>query len=299
MLSTIMKSLYDHEEKQYLAIIKDICDTGDTICGRNGNTLSKNGASMYFDLRDNKLPVITTKKMAVKTCIKELLWFISGSTDNTVLIKQNVHIWDDNGSKEFLEGRGLTYEENDLGPVYGHQWRHFNAPYTDCHTDYTNQGQDQLMYIINALKHPTEKYSRRLILSAWNPCQLDEMALPPCHLLVQFNVNNKDELSCSLYQRSGDMGLGIPFNILSYSVLTHLLAKHCNLKAVEFIHHIGNAHIYDDHVEGLREQLTREPNAFPTIHIGLVKENINDYTIHDIHIEGYVHHNAIKLNMRK
>ena len=299
MLSTIMKSLYDHEEKQYLSIIKDICDTGDIICGRNGMTLSKNGASMYFDLRDNKLPVITTKKMAVKTCIKELLWFISGSTDNNVLIKQNVHIWDKNGSKEFLEGRGLTYEENDLGPVYGHQWRHFNATYTDCHADYINKGQDQLMYIINALQHPTEKYSRRLILSSWNPCQLDEMALPPCHILVQFNVNVNDELSCSLYQRSGDMGLGVPFNILSYSVLTHLLAKHCGLIAVEFIHHIGNAHIYDDHVQGLREQLYREPKQFPTIYIDSIKDYINDYTIDDIHVEGYIHYEPIKLNMRK
>jgi thymidylate synthase len=299
MLSNITKSLYDHEEKQYLSIVKDICETGDKIHGRNGYTLSKNGASMYFCLRDNKLPVLTTKKMAIKTCVKELLWFISGDTNNNTLVRQNVHIWDGNGSKDFLESRGLSYEENDLGPVYGHQWRHFNAPYVDCHTDYTGQGHDQLGYIINSLKHPDDKYSRRLILSAWNPCQLDEMALPPCHLLVQFNVNSKDELSCSLYQRSGDMGLGVPFNILSYCVLTHLLAKHCGLKAGEFIHHIGNAHVYDDHVDNLLEQTTREPLKFPTIHIDSIKDNINDYSIEDIHIENYTHLSPVKLNMRK
>jgi thymidylate synthase len=299
MLSTIMKSMYDHEEKQYLAIVKEICAHGDKIHGRNGYTLSKNGASMYFCLRDNKLPVMTTKKMAVKTCIKELLWFISGDTNNNTLIKQNVHIWDDNGSKDFLESRGLSYETNDLGPVYGHQWRHFNAPYTNCHDDYSGKGVDQLMYIINALKHPTDKYSRRLIMTAWNPCQLNEMALPPCHLLVQFNVNHLDELSCSLYQRSADMGLGVPFNIMSYCVLTHILAKHCGLKAGDFIHHIGNAHVYDDHVDHLLEQTDREPLAFPTIHIDSVKENINDYTLEDIQIKNYTHLSSVKLTMRK
>jgi thymidylate synthase len=299
MLSTITKSLYDHEENQYLSIVKEICQTGDKIKGRNGYTLSKNGASMYFCLRDNKLPVITTKKMAIKTCIKELLWFISGDTNNNTLIKQNVHIWDGNGSKEFLESRGLTYEENDLGPVYGHQWRHFNAPYVDCHTDYTKQGHDQLSDIITSLKDPIDKYSRRLILSAWNPCQLNEMALPPCHLLVQFNVNNKDELSCSLYQRSGDMGLGVPFNILSYCVLTHLLANHCGLKAGEFIHHIGNAHVYDDHIDNLLEQTTRKPLQFPTICISSIKDNIEDYSLDDIQVNNYTHLSPVKLNMRK
>lgn len=299
MLSDIVKEKYDHEEKQYLSIIKDIILTGDKIMGRNGYTYSKNGASMYFNLENDTIPIITTKKMALKTCIKELLWFISGKTDNTILNDQNVHIWDGNASKEFINSRNLNYNEGDLGPIYGHQWRHFNAEYKDCNTNYDNKGIDQLNNIIKMLKDPKEKYSRRLILSAWNPCQIEEMALPPCHILMQFNVSSKDELSCSMYQRSADMGLGVPFNILSYSLLTILIAKHCGLKAKEFIHHIGNAHVYDDHVEELNIQTTREPYLFPKIKINNLYDNIEQYTLKDIEIYNYKCHENIILNMRK
>ena len=228
-----------HDENQYINLIQDIIEQGVMIEGRNGNALTVFGAAMHFNLKDNIVPVLTTKKVAIKTCIKELLWFISGETNNKVLKNQNVHIWDGNGSREFLDSRGLNnLEEDDLGPVYGHQWRYFNAPYVDCNTDYTGKGVDQLEYIIKCLKDPVERYSRRLVMSAWNPCQLKEMALPPCHVLAQFNVV-KDELSCSLYQRSGDVGLGVPFNIASYSILTHIIAKHCNLKANEFVYYLG------------------------------------------------------------
>ena len=195
-----------HDENQYISLIEDILHHGTMVEGRNGNALTTFGSAMHFSLENNIIPVLTTKKVAIKTCIKELLWFISGETNNKVLKNQNVHIWDGNGSRDFLDSRGLTnLEEDDLGPVYGHQWRHFNAPYTDCEADYTDKGVDQLSYIINCLKDPKERYSRRLVMSAWNPCQLEEMALPPCHVLAQFNVIN-DELSCSLYQRSGDVG---------------------------------------------------------------------------------------------
>ena len=299
MLKTLLQEKYDHEEKQYLEIVKEVCLHGDKIEGRNGTTFSCNGASMVFNLENNTIPILTTKKVAVKTCLKELFWFISGSTNNKVLQQQNVHIWDGNGSKEFLESRGLHYEENDLGPVYGHQWRHFNAPYHDCHSSYENCGVDQLNYIIKSLKDPKEKYSRRLILSAWNPCQLNEMALPPCHILVQFHVSSKNELSCSMYQRSGDLGLGVPFNILSYSALTHIIAHHCDLKPKEFIYHLGNAHIYDDHKEPLLLQIQREPYTFPKIQIIHKKENIEDYSLEDLHIHNYTCYEPISMKMRK
>jgi len=186
-----------------------------------------------------------------------------------------------------------------LGPVYGHQWRHFNAEYTDCETDYTGKGVDQLEYIIESLKHPTERFSRRLVMSAWNPQQLDEMALPPCHILCQFCVTDTNKLSCSLYQRSGDIGLGVPFNIASYSFLTHLIAKHCKLVPHQFVYFLGNAHIYDDHLEPLKEQIQREPNDFPTLNISCVKDKIEDYTIDDFKLSNYKYHEKINMEMRK
>ena len=267
--------------------------------GRNGNVYSKLGVSMRFSLKNNTIPLITTKQVAWKTCLKELLWFIEGNTDNALLQNKNVKIWNGNASREFLDSRGLyKLKENDLGPVYGHQWRFFNADYIDCKSDYQGKGVDQLQNIINTLQHPTEKYSRRIIMSAWNPQQIEEMALPPCHVLSQFKVNNKDELSCILYQRSGDIGLGVPFNIASYSFLTHILAKHCNLQAKEFIHFIGDAHIYDDHEIVLQEQIKRIPNMFPKVIIQNKYESINDYKISDFIITDYNCHNSLKMNMR-
>lgn len=288
-----------HEEFQYLTLIEDIINNGTMVNGRNGNALTTFGSAMHFTLENNVVPVLTTKKVAIKTCIKELLWFICGNTNNKILKSQKVNIWNGNGSREFLDSRGLNnLEEDDLGPVYGHQWRHFNADYDNCNTDYTNKGVDQLQYIINCLKDPTERYSRRLVMSAWNPCQIDQMALPPCHILAQFNVIN-NELSCSLYQRSGDVGLGVPFNIASYSILTHILAKHCNLKAKEFVYYLGNTHIYDDHITELKEQITRNPYVFPTISIDSKHEDINKYTVDNINILGYESHSTIKMEMRK
>jgi len=285
-----------HEEYQYLDLISNILDKGTLQTGRNGDTKSIFGSTMRFSL-GNKIPFLTTKKLAWKTCLKELLWFVQGKTDNNLLNNEGVHIWDANGSREFLDSRGLNYDVNDLGPVYGHQWRHFNAKYVDCKTDYTNQGVDQLQYIIDCLKDPKERYSRRLVMSAWNPCQIDEMALPPCHVLVQFNVHD-NLLSCALYQRSGDVGLGVPFNIASYSFLTHILAKHCDLVAHEFVYILGNAHIYDDHFEPLKMQIEREPFEFPTIEIKNKYDNINDYTVDDIIINNYNSHNSVTMKMR-
>jgi len=288
-----------HDENQYISLIKDIIASGDMVNGRNGNALTVFGSAMHFSLEDNTIPILTTKKVAWKTCAKELFWFLQGSTNNNILREQNVHIWDGNGSREFLDSRGLqNLEENDLGPVYGHQWRHFNAVYTNFNTDYTDKGVDQIKYIIDSLKDPVERYSRRLIMSAWNPQQLDQMALPPCHVLAQFNVIG-NELSCSLYQRSGDVGLGVPFNIASYSLLTHILAKHCDLIPKEFVYYLGNCHIYDDHIEELKTQVERKPLDFPKITIKNKYENIEEYSLKDIDLENYNSHTSIKMEMRK
>ena len=287
------------DETAYLDLIKRILVEGPLRETRNGLTHSIFGHHMEFSLKDQTIPILTTKRVAWKTCFRELMWFIRGSTNNNELREKKVHIWDANASREFLDSRGLNHlEENDLGPVYGHQWRHFNAPYTNCHTDYTGQGVDQLQYIINCLKDSKQHSSRRMIMSAWNPCQLDEMALPPCHLLCQFYVRDHKYLSCSLYQRSGDVGLGVPFNIASYSFLTHLLAHHCGLEAEKFVHFIGDAHIYNQHINTLEEQITRQPLPFPKMKFKELRENIEDYDENDIDwIQPYVCLGELKMPM--
>lgn len=292
--------LNPHDEYQYLNLIHEILQNNQKQPGRNGDTFSVFGAAMVFSIDQGIIPILTTKQMAWKTCLKELLWFIQGKTDNRLLKEVGVHIWDGNASRDFLDSRGLTSnEEDDLGPIYGHQWRHFNAKYENHETDYTGQGVDQLAYIIKCLKDPVERFSRRLVMSAWNPCQLDEMALPPCHVLCQFNVNKNNRLSCALYQRSGDIGLGVPFNIASYSFLTHLLAKHCGLIPHEFVYYLGNAHIYDDHVEALKPQLLRRPLPFPRVEISVLRDDINSYTVDDFKIVGYQSYDPISMKMRK
>jgi thymidylate synthase len=217
-----------------------------------------------------------------------------------------------------LDSRGLQkYEVDELGPIYGYQWRHFNKQYVtnkqnelsrfknlsswrddDWIIEKNNEKNiDQLQQIIDALKDPNQRTSRRLIMTAWNPCQLDEMALPPCHILCQFNVHDGNKLSCSMYQRSNDECCGTPFNIASYSFLTHLLAKHCGLEAYEFVYFKGNCHIYEGHIEGAKLQLQREPYSFPIVSIKQVRENINDYQVDDFILENYQHHEPIKFQM--
>lgn len=308
-----MKQAYcQTPDETYNDLVRRVLDDGEWEEGRNGRTKSVFGHMMRFDLRDNKLPLLRGKKVAWKTCLKELLWFIRGSTDNRELKNENVHIWDANATREFLDSRGLTNREvDDLGPVYGHQWRHFNADYVDFNTNYDGTGIDQLKYIVEQLSNPETRSSRRILLSAWNPCQINEMALPPCHVICQFNVSgeNSDQLSCMLYQRSGDIGLGVPFNIASYSMLTHIIAKRTGLKAKEFVHIIGNAHIYDDHIEPLSEQIKREiPKEscdnnenyvkYPTFIVKEYRENLEDYKVDDFSLKDYKPLEVIKMNMR-
>jgi thymidylate synthase len=263
--------------------------------GRNGKTKSLFGQSMRFSLLNGQIPILTTKRTAWKTCLKELLWFISGKTNNTFLNNQNVHIWDANASKDYLDSRGLWYyQDGELGPIYGHQWRHYNAKW-EGDEDYTGDGIDQLQQIIDALKDPEQRNSRRLIMTSWNPCQLNEMALPPCHIFCQFNVHDGNKLSCAMYQRSADFFLGSCFNIASYSFLTHLIAKHCGLEAYEFIYFMGNVHLYENAIEASKLQITREPYTFPTLNIKQIKDNINDYKVEDFEIYNYKSHEPIKV----
>jgi thymidylate synthase len=291
----------NNEEHQYLNLIQNILDNGLLEEGRNGRTKSIFGGSMRFSLKNGKIPILTTKKVAWKTCLKELLWFIRGETDCKNLQRENVHIWHENDSKDFKKNIGLGhYPEGILGPIYGYQWRHFNAPYhvrSGNILDENQNGIDQLHYIIEQLKNPATRNSRRLIMTAWNPCQLNKMVLPPCHVMCQFNVHDGNKLSCCMYQRSVDVPVGSPFNIASYSFLTHLLAKHCGLEAYEFIYFMGNCHIYEEHLDVIKEQLERQPLEFPNLEIINKRENINDYIVDDFQITGYKSHEAIKIKM--
>ena len=299
-----------HPERQYLNLIGNILKNGIRESGRNGNTKTIIGAMMKFPLNDNIIPIMTTKKMAWKTCFKELFWFINGETDNKKLKEQNVNIRNGNGSREFLDSRNLRqYEEDDLGPIYGYQWRNFDMPYRNAkHYEKYKMNYrlnlvkerhytDQLGNIIKMLKDENKRNSRRLVMSAWNPNQLNKMALPPRHILSQFNVVD-NKLYCNMYQRSADIGLGVPFNIASYSLLTIILAKHCDLEPGEFIHHIGNAHIYEEHEDMLNEQIKRKPKNFPKCTILNKYADINNYSLKDILIEDYNHHSKINMEMK-
>ena len=252
-------------EIQYLNLLRKIMEEGIVNPSRNSNTLSLFGEKMEFDMKDG-FPLLTSKKMGYKTILRELLWFIQGSTSNHELQKKNVHIWDLNSTREFLDSRGLDYEEGDLGPVYGFQWRHSGAEYKDCHTDYKGLGIDQLQNVIDLIQK--DPHSRRIIMNAWNPSDLDKMALPPCHVMCQFHVNtHNNTLNCQLYQRSGDMFLGVPFNIASYSFLLHIISKITGYVPGKLIHILGDTHIYEEHLDAVNEQLSRVPVQFPELEI--------------------------------
>lgn len=286
-------------EQQYLDLIRELLegDGGMVKENRTGvDTIGKFGHQMRFCLRKS-FPLMTTKKVFWKGVVEELLWFLRGETDSTTLAEKGVHIWDENGSREFLDSRGLSeHKVGDLGPVYGFQWRHFGAKYKDSKTDYTGQGYDQLKECIRLLKE--DPFSRRIVMSAWNPSDLGEMALPPCHMFVQFQVTPQGELNTLMFQRSCDIGLGVPFNIASYSLLTCMLAHHCGLKRGEFVYAMGDSHIYQNHVEPLCEQLKREPFPLPTLEICAEKEKeLDQYQMEDFILRNYKFHPSIKMKM--
>lgn len=284
-----------HEEYLYLRLVQDIISNGMEKGDRTGTgTLSKFGCQMRFNLRKT-FPLLTTKRVFWRGVVEELLWFISGSTSAKVLQEKGIHIWDGNASREYLDSIGLKErEEGDLGPVYGFQWRHFGARYTNMNSDYTGEGFDQLADVIHKIKFNPE--DRRIILSAWNPADLKLMALPPCHMFAQFYVA-KGELSCQMYQRSCDMGLGVPFNIASYALLTCMIAHVCDLVPGDLIHVLGDAHVYRNHVGPLLEQLQNSPKPFPVLKINPEKNDIDSFVASDFELIGYDSHKKIEMKM--
>lgn len=253
--------------QQYLSLLRKILTEGVPKDDRTGTgTLSIFGHQMRFDLRQG-FPLLTTKKVYTKGIIHELLWFLTGDTNVKYLQKHDVHIWDE-----------WAAADGDLGPVYGKQWRDFG-------------GVDQLEQVIEDIKKNSN--SRRLIVSAWNPVDIPKMALPPCHCLFQFYIVN-GELSCHLYQRSADVFLGVPFNIASYSLLTHMMAQVCNLKVGAFVHTFGDVHLYKNHIVQAQEQLMRNPRALPILELNRAITSIFDFTYEDITIVNYDPHPVIK-----
>lgn len=294
-------------EQGYLDLCQRVIEEGEERGDRTGTgTLSIFAPpQLRFDLSDNTLPLLTTKRVFYRGVLEELLWFVAGCTDGNKLKEKNIHIWDGNGSKEFLEKVGLGHRrEGDLGPVYGFQWRHFGAEYTDCDADYSGQGEDQLANVIHTLK--TNPLDRRIILSAWNPADLKKMALPPCHMFCQFYVSykknadgskSKGKLSCQLYQRSCDLGLGVPFNIASYALLTRMIAQVTDLDCGELIHTMGDAHVYKDHVTALEQQISRTPGEFPKLSFARDITDIDDFKYEDFVLEGYKPQSKIDMAM--
>lgn len=287
--------------QQYLDLLQHILDNGKVRSDRtNTGTISQFGYQMKFDLNDG-FPLLTTKKVHLKSIIHELLWFISGSTNIKYLVDNDVKIWNDWPYLSYTKSddyQGETIEEfalkikedeefarkyGELGPVYGHQWRHFEAD--------NGKYIDQLQWVIDEIKRNPS--SRRLIVNSWQAALIDEMALPPCHMMFQFYVID-NKLSCQLYQRSADTFLGVPFNIASYALLTMMVAKICNLELGFFIHTIGDAHIYLDHIEQVKLQLTRVPRELPKMIIKRDVQNIEDYKYDDFELVDYHPYPRIK-----
>lgn len=284
--------------RQYLDLLRLILDKGTERQDRTSTgTISYFGAQMRFDLSEG-FPLLTTKKVHFKSVVHELLWFIQGSTNIRPLVLNDVRIWNEwpyekyrknaayqgETMAEFIEkikaDEGFAQKYGDLGPVYGKQWRNFN-------------GVDQLNELIESIR--SNPFSRRHIISAWNPAELTDMALPPCHMLMQFYVSSdRRKLSCQLYQRSADVFLGVPFNIASYALFTAMIAQVCGLEPGEFVHTFGDVHIYRDHLEQVQTQLLRDPRPLPILKLNPAITAIEDFTYEDIVLEGYDPHPLIK-----
>ena len=291
------KETVNTQELEYLNLIRYIYNNGKCKDSRNSKVISVfSPPQMRFDLRKG-FPLLTTKRVAWKTVLRELLWFISGSTDNKLLQWKNVHIWDGNSTREYLSSRGLNeYREGDLGPIYGFQWRHFGALYNGCGYNYKGHGIDQLQKVIDLIKN--DPSSRRIILNSWNSKDIDKMALPPCHVMVQFHVDVEEGcLDAKLTQRSGDMFLGVPFNIASYSFLLHIIGNLTGYTPRYFIHDIGDGHIYENHREAIVKQLKRTSLDFPELKIKRKLESIDDIEESDFEILNYNHQGTIKADM--
>jgi thymidylate synthase len=300
--------------KQYLDLLQDILDNGEIKDDRTGvGTISVFGRSIRFDLR-RSFPAVTTKKLAWKACVGELLWFIEGSSDERRLAELThgtkdgtVTIWTPNALAPYWKPKAKF--EGDLGRVYGVQWRHWKTPVVHKSESFKNdlghwyhrkgsvhfKETDQLKNLIEGIKK--DPYGRRHIINAWNAGELDEMALPPCHVMSQFNVSKNGELSCHMYQRSVDVFLGLPFNIASYALLTHMIAHVCDLKVGELIISTGDTHIYNNHLDQVREQLTRTPLELPTLWLNPDVTSIDNFTMNDVKLLDYKSMDSIKAPM--
>jgi thymidylate synthase len=292
--------------KQYLADLQHILDNGEQRLDRTGTgTIGVFGMQSRYNLRES-FPAVTTKKLAWKAVVSELLWFIEGSSDERRLaeilyskpraeLTDKKTIWTANANASYWTPKAKF--KGDLGVVYGVQWRRWNTNKTQwTHSDTKEEVTiDQLAQLIEGIKK--DPYGRRHILTAWNPAELDNMALPPCHCLAQFYVNAKNELSCQLYQRSADMFLGVPFNIASYALLTHMIAHVCGLTVGDFVHTLGDAHIYLNHIDAVKEQLTREALHSPVLLVNPKVTDIDKFTMEDFELINYTHLPTIKAEM--
>lgn len=286
--NTMNQLLSNKNEQAYLSLLQQVMSEGAEKGDRTGTgTLSHFGAQLRFDLASG-FPLLTTKKVHFKSIVYELLWFLSGSTHVDYLQKNGVRIWNEWATAE--QTARFNRPEGDLGPVYGHQWRNYGASKGDDGS-YNGDGVDQITQVIEQIK--TNPNSRRLIVSGWNPGEAEQVALPPCHTLFQFFVAD-NKLSCQLYQRSADLFLGVPFNIASYALLTHMVAQVCGLEVGEFIWTGGDCHIYQNHREQVELQLTRSLYELPTLTLNPDVDDIFAFTYEDISVNGYESHPAIK-----
>ena len=276
--------------KQYLELLRRVLEEGKDRPDRTGTgTRSVFGHQMRFDLRDS-FPLLTTKKVHLRSILHELLWFLRGETTVESLHSAKVTIWDEWATAEQTARFGR--KAGDLGPIYGHQWRKFGAtPRADG--TWENDGVDQIRRLLVDLRE--KPFSRRLIVTGWNPKEADQVALPPCHTLFQFYVQpgEPNELSCQLYQRSGDVFLGVPFNIASYALLTMMIAQVSGMRAGDFVHSLGDAHLYSNHFEQARLQLSREPRAAPRMKLNPEVKDLFVFRFEDFTLEGYDPHPAI------
>ncbi len=286
------------EENNYLKLMKNILKNGIEKGDRTGTgTRSLFAQSLKYDIRDGRLPLLTTKLVPFRLIVEELLWFLKGNTNAKDLEKKRVNIWKGNTTREFLDNRGLGHLPiGDIGAGYGFQLRHFNGEYKTCNDDYTGEGFDQLEYVIDLLKNnPT---SRRILFSYWNPSQLNDAALPPCHLLYQFYVNPKtNELSCCLYQRSSDYFLANNYNAVSAIVLVNMLCVICGYVPGDFTHFMGDTHIYNNHIEQCKEQLLRRPTIPPKLEVNKEIKSINDFKYEHFKLINYFPQKSIRGKM--
>lgn len=282
-------------EQGYLNLLKNVLDNGERRETRNSVTYSIFGETLEFDISE-RFPLLTTKRVYWSGVLKELLWFLKGDTNSKHLEDKNVNIWKGNSSREYLDSIGLSGNMiGDCGPVYGYQWRNFNGNYISENNSDNGVGFDQLKNVIDLIK--TDPTSRRIFMSAWNPEQMKQMCLPPCHVSYQFYVHSDDTIDCQMYQRSGDLFLGVPFNIASTALLTYIIANITNKKPGKIRIIIGDAHIYNDHIDVVKQQLEREIREMPFLNINNKHEKPEDYVEEDFEIVNYSPHASLKANM--